>query len=131
MMSRSREYWMDYATHAFVRYAKLGCPSTEEYALSVSGRADAYGRILDVDAVNRVLDVLALRGRDDVIGAIRAVYFVSPQGKPRHGAITMRARRYAVDCPADERTVYRWLKMARRMFAEQRKLALYEADEEW
>lgn len=151
-MARKKEYWLDYATHAFVRYAKLGCPTRQEYennlrltaikkfAMLPNDKADIKiervikdreGRMLDIDAVNAVLETLERQGKREIIGAICAVYFQNPIGKPRKGAITSRARRYALECPADERTVYKWLKSARRLFAIYRNLDMDSEDEEW
>ena len=152
VLAKKKEYWLDYATHAFVRYAKLGGPTRKEYEEKLRCAAikkfamlppekaalkiervikDREGRMLDIDAVNSVLKTLEKKGKRDIIGAICAVYFENPIGKPRKGAITSRARRYAIECPADERSVYRWLKSARRLFAIYRGLDLDSEDEEW
>jgi hypothetical protein len=151
-LGKKKEYWLDYATHAFVRYAKLGGPTRKEYeeklrcaaikefsmlppekaALKIERAIkDREGCMLDIDAVNAVLKTLKKQGKREIIGAICAVYFENPIGKPRKGAITSRARRYAIECPADERTVYKWLKSARRLFAIYRGLDMDSEDEEW
>lgn len=148
----SKEYFLDYATHAFVRYAKYGCPTREEYecrirkevlqkysvispekaALKAEAAIKAKeGRLMDIDAVNKVFDTLERKGKHEIAAAIRAVYFVNPQGKPRRGTITARARRFAIECPANERTVYKWLKSARRLFAIYRNLDMDDRDETW
>ena len=54
--------------------------------------------------------------------AVEIVYFTAPEQKLKRGDIIDRVRRACIELPADERTVYRYLKMARRMFAEERGL---------
>lgn len=151
-MTASKEFFKDYATHAFVRFAYLGRPTAEEYAerirrealrdlayanpeaaLRVAEKAveGAKGRIYDIAAVNAVLAALEREGKQHVIDAVAAVYFVNPQGKPRRGAMQSRVRRFAIDYPASERTVCRWLKCARLLFALHRNLDIDREDERW
>lgn len=151
-MAKKKEWYMDYATHAFVRYANLGCPTREQYEERI--RNDCYRRLSlhepsfivikanaevsvrepllkDIDAVNRVFAVLEKQNKPHIAAAIRAVYFVEPYGKPKHGAITSRVRRFAYEYPANERTVYKWLKSARLLFCKERQLNTGFDDERW
>lgn len=151
-MSRKKEWYMDYATHAFVRYASLGCPTRAEYETRI--REDCYKRLAlhnpsfivikanaevsarepllkDIDAVNRVLDILQRKDKQHIIDAVKAVYFYDPHGKPAHGVIVNRVRRFACEYPANERTVYKWLKSVRLLFAQIRELDTGGNDERW
>ena len=151
-MSRKKEWYMDYATHAFVRYASLGCPTRAELEARI--RADCYRRLSlhnpsfiiikanaevasrepllkDVDAVNHVLDILAKQDKQHIIDAIKDVYFVNPKGKPDHGVIVDRVTAYAMKCPASTKAVYDWLKSARLLFAKVRDLDTGGDDEKW
>lgn len=151
-MSRKKEWYMDYATHAFVRYASLGCPTREELEARI--RLDCYQRLYlqnpsfiiikanaevsakepllkDVDAVNRVLEILKKQDKQHIIDAVRAVYLYDPHGKPEHGVIVNRVRRFAYEYPANERTVYKWLKSVRLLFAQIRELDTGGNDERW
>ena len=151
-MSRKKEWYMDYATHAFVRYASLGCPTREELEARI--RRDCYQRLSlqnpsfiiikanaevsarepllkDVDAVNRVLEILKNQDKQHIINAIREVYFVNPKGKPEHGVIVDRVTAYATKCPASTKAVYEWLKSARLLFAKERELDIGGSDEKW
>ena len=151
-MAKKKEWYMDYATHAFVRYANLGCPTREQYEERI--RNDCYRRLAfhepgfivikanaevsarepllkDIDAVNRVLDILQKQDKPHIIAAIKAVYFVNPKGKPEHGVIVERVNAYAMKCPASTKAVYEWLKSARLLFAQIRELDTGGNDEKW
>lgn len=151
-MAKKKEWYMDYATHAFVRYANLKCPTREQYEARI--REDCYRRLAfhepafivikanaevaarepllkDIDAVNRVFEILEKQDKPQIAGAIRAVYFIDPYGKPKYGAVVNRVRRYAYECPANERTVYKWLKSARLLFCKERGLDTGTDEEKW
>lgn len=148
-MSRKKEHWRDSATHAFIKYAHLGCPTVEErekqirqecynkFALSnpsfISIKADdavakKVGELKDIEAVNRVLDILQKQDKQHIIDALRAVYFYDPHGKPDRCEIVNRVIRFAYEYPSHERSVYRWLKSARLLFAKLRELDTDEFD---
>lgn len=140
-MRYTREWWRDEATHAFVRFASLGCPTVEQYEDRI--RKDCYNRLSlqnpqfivnkanaeisarkpllnDIEAVNRVIDMLNEQGKQYIVDAMKAVYFFAPTGTPTVGSIKYRVRRFAMEYPASERTVYRWLKAARLLYAMER-----------
>ena len=151
-MSRKKEWYMDIATHAFIKYAFLGCPTRDErekqirqecykkFALKnpsfIAIKADEAvakkrGELKDIDTVNRVLDILKKQDKQHIIDAVRAVYFYDPHGKPERGVIINRVRRFAYEYPANERTVYKWLKSVRLLFAQIRELDTGGNDERW
>lgn len=140
-----KEWIRDYATGAFLRYARLGCPTREQYEAQL--RQSVYRRVYreeprvvllkaersvgvnapllaDLDAVNAVLNTLRECGKEEICGAVRAVYFADGGRVPSRGELVARVRCYAAHLPADERTVYRWLKYARELFAVKRGLTL-------
>lgn len=147
-----KEWYRDYATHAFIRYASLGKPTREEYETRI--REDCYRRLAlhephfivvkanaevstrlplleDIDAVNRVLDILKKQDKPHIIQAIKDVYFVYPYQKPERGEIVERVTAFAVKCPASTKAVYSWLKSARLLFAQIRGLDTGADDERW
>lgn len=151
-MAKKKEWYMDYATHAFVIYASLGCPTRQQYEEEI--RRDVYRRssllepgiiliraesairvrrpvLEDIDAVNKVLDILREQGKQHIIDAMKAVYFYDPHGKPEHGEIVNRVIRFSVDYPASERAVYKWLKSVRLLFAQVRGLDTGATGEKW
>lgn len=128
----------DYATDAFLLYANLGSPKTDDYIdflkscvydecetmeprliLQNAERTVSEHRptISDIDAVNRMLEMLDMQQKDYISNAIRAVYMRKQPRAPSKGEISDRVRYYAQSLGADERTVYRWLRMGRELFA--------------
>lgn len=94
------------------------------------------GVLLDIEAVNKTFDMLlnkipldtvdtakAVRNGSDIANALSYVYFGLHREKPSNKRICARVRLYATSLPTDERTVYRWLKYGRRLFAINRGLA--------
>ena len=147
----NKEWYMDYATHAFSEYSRLGRPTRAEYEEKI--RKSIYkrfaekapehiirladrevqrneGLLRDIDAVNKTFDMLlnkipldtvdtdkAVRNGTDIANAISYVYFGLHREKPSNKRIYGRVRLYAQTLPTTERTVYRWLKYGRRLFA--------------
>lgn len=103
----------DYATEAFRLYARMGCPSQKE----IGGEGATAA---DLRAVCEVLRILALQGKEEVIAAVRAVYFVAPRQEIERGSISARVEAFAVGYPTSVPSVYRWLRVARKMFAKVR-----------
>lgn len=135
----------DYATGAFARYASLGRPTRAEYEerirqkvyqrlaakepkiilLRAEAEVSARKPILDdIEAVERMFSMLDENGKGYISEAVRAVYMVAASGRPSHPEIVARVRRYAQEVPCDERSVYRWLKHARELFAMLRGLSI-------
>lgn len=139
----------DYATSAFAKYSRFGCPTREEREQQI--RNEIYkrhqnkdpkyvvtladneiklkkGHLDDIEAVNKMFDMLygqspitseskETRNGIDIANAVKAVYFAFGAEKLTRRMITLRVRAYAMSVPVDERTVYRWLKYARKLFA--------------
>ncbi len=138
-----------YITEAFRLYARLGYPCREKAQEITRGKEAEPGKsvppdraraqakkpaenkaplLLDLLAVESTLSLLRNEKKEDVIAAVTAVYFVNPSAPLRRGDISDRVRRFAMTCPADERTVYRWLKYARLLCAAKRGLRIPDAD---
>jgi hypothetical protein len=105
----------DYATEAFRLYARMGCPAERE----IGGEGATAA---DLKAVCEVLHILALQGKEEVIAAVRAVYFVAPRQEIERGSISARVEAFAVGLPAAPSSVYRWLRTARDLFGKVRGL---------
>lgn len=105
----------DYATEAFRTYARMGCPA--EAVHSGDAALDA-----DIAAVQRTLHYFSAGGREGVVEAVKAVYFVSPGVEIGKGDISARVERYAAEYYASVRSVYGWLQKARLRFAKERGL---------
>ena len=131
-------------------FARLGCPSYERareivYQQELNKRSECPPDIavvqaeravekqtptlLDILAVDETITLLEKGEKSNIVKAVKAVYFVNPQQPLRRGDISNRVRRFAITYPADERTVYRWLKEARLLCAAIRGLRISDADE--
>jgi len=99
----------DRATNAFRRWALLGSPSRDQIK-NVKGAED-------LRACAAVFAQLALRPNGaEIAAAVRAVYMEESWRPIRKAEVTMRVRRAAWELHADERTVYRWLGTARKLW---------------
>ena len=133
-----KDYIRDYATGAFRYYAGLGRPSFEQAKEAVFARAvkdaemedpqaavvageravrNSMPQLLDIYAADMTMRLLTMGGRDYIARAVEEVYFTGPKLPLRKGDISARVLRCCRIYHADERTVYRWLRDARRMFA--------------
>lgn len=145
-----KDFTRDYVTEAFRLYAKLGSPTYEQarqkiyedelskvssfvppdeaiiYAEQATEKQTPY--LLDIMAVDKTIELLEQGEKTHIIAAVKAVYFAYPQQPIRKGDISERVRRYSIQCPTDERTVYRWLKEARLLCAAVRGLRIADAD---
>lgn len=101
-----KEESRDYITAAFRYYAAVKAGKAKVKTIPEEE---------DFDAVEKTLELLVRGGRRYIADAVKAVYFVDCQKPLRKQAITMRVRRFAITVSADERTVYRWLREARRI----------------
>lgn len=145
-----KDFTRDYVTEAFRLYAAMGMPTYEQ------ARADIYGAallknnlcdpqaavakaelavakkeplLLDLLAVDKTINLLERGEKHYIVSAVKEIYFTSPQQPLRKGNISGRVRKFSLQCPTDERTVYRWLREARLLCAAIRGLRISEADE--
>ena len=79
-------------------------------------------------AADKTIDLLERGEKGHIVDALKAVYFIYPLQPLRRGDISGRVRRFALTYPAEERTVYRWLKEARLLCAAIRGLRITESD---
>ena len=133
-----KDFIRAYATGAFARYEHLGRPTRAEYEAKI--RQEVYTRLSlkepriilmkadaevsarkpildDIEAVQKMFDMLEENGKGYISKAVEAVYLISSDGRPSRNEIVNRVLHYANSVPIDERSVYRWLKYARELFA--------------
>lgn len=60
--------------------------------------------------------------RTNIVMAVEIVYFTDSKKELQKGDIHDRVHKAALEIPASEKTIYRWLGKARKMFAENREL---------
>ena len=104
----------------------IRCATKEEFQEyppeSVMLKADEAVReakpLLDsLEAVHRTFETLRRNKKDYIIDAVKFVYCDRPDETKSRNEISMRIRAYAMRIYADERTVYRWLREARILYA--------------
>ncbi len=142
----------DYATEAFRFYASCGkltaaqleqmvrnaiyekskkefCRSgmgmhSDATAYAVMKAEDAVGEMQaefeDIIAVEKTMQRLTYHQRK----AVEIVYFTDPDKELEKNDISNRVHRAELEIPASEQSIYRWLRKARRMFAEERCLRI-------
>lgn len=106
----------EYATAAFRLWGSYNCPTPEESVLLMLTGEITEPELCDFEACSEVFDALRKRERGYIIDAVRAVYFSDPKETLGRMEISCRVTSFALTLPADERTVYRYLKIAREMF---------------
>lgn len=110
---------------AFRRYARLGLDRREMTAFDVydniSGICPSFEAALDMLAVFDTMRLLDALGRRDCAAAVRAVYFYGAGRRLRRNDVTLRVRRHAWESHCDERTVYRRLDLAKKLYMTVRK----------
>lgn len=145
-----KDFTRDYVTEAFRLYAAMGMPTYEqaradiyESALLKNNLCDPQAAVakaelaaakkepllLDLLAVDKTINLLERGEKHYIVSAVKEIYFTSPQQPLRKGDISWRVRKFSLQCPTDERTVYRWLREARLLCAAIRGLRISEADE--
>ena len=135
-----KEPYRDYATTAFLYYASIGCPTVEQYEKSIRDEVNRrlatlspdiiYLRataavsirkplINDIDAVNKMFEMLRENNKDYIADAVKRVYMTNPPKNLsfRKREIQDRVCAYMMTAHLGERTVYRYLKHARQLFA--------------
>ena len=119
-------------------YTRLSGKSPEYITRAAEAELRKHRALLDdIDAVDRMLRMLrgeismrdvdrvsAVRNGEDIAAAVSYVYFGLCREPLSHRRIAGRVRAYATSLPAAERTVYRWLKYARKLFAVVRGLTI-------
>lgn len=141
-----KDHIRDYSTAAFRFWARWGgkenyidnlsadlqrkrgvgaCSPTEaELVKKEQLLAEKFAEIADLEAVEKVLDICE-RHYPEVRQAVEIVYLDKPFQDLEWGDIKKRVHYAEIHMPASERQVYRWLKKARMLFAEERGLRLW------
>ena len=110
----------DTAVRAFIKYARLGLDrspaSASELAERLRGTFSKRG-VAELITVYDTLRVLEALGKSESADAVRAVYFRTDGRVPRKNDISCAAVRFALERHVDERTVWRHLNGAKRLYA--------------
>lgn len=144
-----KEFTRDYVTQIFRTWAAAGMPTytkarEQVYNTELAKRVamDAATAVmqadiaiekrapflLDIMAAEKTLEILERGGKHAIAEAVKAVYCVRPLQSLQRGDIIDRVRHFSLTYPADERSVYRWLKEARLLCAAVRGLQISDED---
>lgn len=109
-----------YASAAFRKYARYGfdrrhLPAFDMYEC-IKGSTSSQEQANEMLAVYDTLRLLDAYGKEETVRAIRAVYFTYPGCRLKKNDLSLRVRRFAVENYCDERTVYRRLAEAQRIW---------------
>lgn len=137
-----KDHIRDYATEAFRFYARWGgrdnyvknlladlqkqkgfgvCSPTEtELIHKEQIMKEHIAEIADLDSVEKVLRIC----ERDVRRAVELVYLDKPFRDLEWGELKERVHYAEIHIPASERQIYRWLRKARMLFAEERGLRI-------
>ncbi|MGN0791334.1 MAG: hypothetical protein ACI4NL_00630 [Christensenellales bacterium] len=106
------------------RSGSISAPTEAAIMRAQKALDDAKATILDLEAAEFALEALEkMRGRA-AVKAVRAVYMIMPDQPIKRGEIQQRVEVTSVELPADPRTIYHWLSLARSLFAEHRGLRM-------
>ncbi|MGN0488053.1 MAG: hypothetical protein ACI4HO_02190 [Ruminococcus sp.] len=110
----------DYVVSMFRFYSSLGKPTSEQINKLRTQLSTAA--ILDLIAVDSTLRFFENRQEKNIILAIENIYFIEPNRTLRKNEISQRVIKFSIENYTSEQTIWRWLKKARRICAEQRNL---------
>ncbi len=143
-----KTHYRDYATEAFRLHARLGSaaaykrrvlaealsrraegggslgsPTEAAVVRAEAALAETEGTIRDLEAVERAMERIGrMRGGTCILRAVREVYEAAPEDELGRGEIQRRVERLSMELPAGRSSIFRWLAIARRVFAEERGL---------
>ncbi len=110
----------DQAQRAFRSYArfgpKVGTVGYFDFCRRIRGCCRSEREAMRILAVHDTMRCLIASGRSETVAAVEAVYFADRGRTPRKNEITERVRRFAVGHSMDERTVWRRLDEAKRLY---------------
>lgn len=109
-----------HAAAAFRKYARYGFDRRRltpfDMYECIKGSTSSPARANEMLAVYDALRLLRFYGKEETVRAIRAVYFTYPGCRLKKNDVSLRVRRFAVEHYCDERTVYRRLSEAIRLW---------------
>lgn len=110
---------------AFRKYTRLGLASETLSPFLAYRRIRGVSRTeeeaYDLLAVYDTVRILKLLNRKEELYAVRDIYFADKNILQRRNTVSMRVLRHAYEMNCDERTVYRQLEFARKLYSNLRK----------
>lgn len=103
---------------AEIKTGGIGKPTENAVIYAENKLREKQGELWDVLAVEKTLNQLTEIQKK----AVEQVYFIEPDKPIKKNAITQRVVKMAEETPADTRTIYRYLRLARNIFIYERGL---------
>ena len=105
---------------SFRKYARLGLGNRKLSPFDVYDRirgvCSSKSEALDLLAVYDTMRLLRASNKIEVTNAVKAVYFSMQGKKPKKNEISEKVLRHAIENYCDERTVYRQLEYAKKLY---------------
>lgn len=106
-----------------VKGSGISCPTEAAIMRAEAALNEKIAEIKDMEAVELTMAELQASGRyHDCIQAIKIVYFKDAEKELYKGDIHNRVHVAEIEISASEKTIYRWLALVRKLFAEKRGL---------
>ena len=109
------------AIRAFRKYARLGLDRGGMDSLDIyeriRGASSSRSSALDMISVHDTMRILSAFGEEETAEAVREIYFKAWGRRPTRREIGQRVLRFSSEHYCDERTVYRRLELARKLYA--------------
>ena len=108
------------AIRAFRKYARLGLDRAGMDSIDIyeriMGALPSRSSALDMISVHDTMRILSAFGEAETAEAVREIYFKAWGRRPTRREIGQRVLRFSSEHFCDERTVYRRLEVARRLY---------------
>lgn len=102
---------------------RISCPTEAAITRAEDAVDAAAAELKDLEAVEKtIIQLERMWNGNDIVKVLKMVYMTEPQRDPERGEISERVHKAELNIPASEKTIYRWLSTARRIFAQERGL---------
>lgn len=107
--------------------APIGSPTEAQIIKAEEAIEDAQAVLQDLEAAERAMMICKQRDAKNatmIVKAVQAVYMLDPHRLLKHKEIMNTVIAFSILAPCDKSTVYRWLSIARTLFARERGLRI-------
>ena len=107
---------------SFRKYTRLGLASRRlspfDAYKRIRGTSRNENEAYDLLAVYDTVRLLKLLGKTDVLETVMAIYLADSRVLQKRNVVTLRVIRHAYETNCDERTIYRQLEYARKIYTD-------------
>ena len=106
---------------AFRKYTRLGLSSEKLSPFVAYSRIKGCSRnnneAYDLLAVYDTIRFLKILKKNEILRTVKAVYFADGKGIHKRNTVSLRVLRHAYETNCDERTIYRQLEYAKKLYS--------------